>query len=241
MIPKELWLENITACLKQIASAEFQEKGWVKNEIHDYCTFVETMCGLFDDSNFEEFIDERAREFGLSDLQISKLDRIRNALNDYDAKHGSYEDPNIIVNDPEWHGIREMAKDALSSLGIVKYLDPSKSIFRNMLLYRIDDIRDRHTQKRVWLVERRPSSSPFRELMEQFFKVAKAQEVIDNYKDYEITDEQHVLLTRLYKALLPYKEKHEHEENLQKILDDPDWHNIQEIAGEVLKAFAFKR
>lgn len=236
-----IFYERIVDCLKQIASAEFQEKGWVRNEIHDYCTFVETMCGLYDDSNFEQFIDERAKEFGLSDHQISKLDKIRNALNDYDAKHGCYGDPAIIVKDPEWLAIREMAKDALTSLGIVKYLDPSKDIFKITLLYTIDDINDKVTQERFWVNERRQNDNPFQDLLNSFFQVAKAKMVIDNYKDYEITDAQSVLLKNLYDALYKYKEAHEKEENLQNILDDPEWQKVQALAGEIVKAFDFKR
>lgn len=238
---QEIWFKNIVEYLKQIASAEFQEKGWIRNEIHDYCTFVETMCGLFDDSNFQNFIDKYAKPFGLSGDQINKLDKIRNALNDYDAKHGCYEDPSIIVKDPEWLEIRKMAKDALNSLGITKYLDPSRSMFKDSLLYTIDDIRNKDSQERVWIKERRPNDNPFQDLMDSFFSVAKAKMVIDNYKDYEINDDQSVLLKSLYDALYKYKEVHEKEENLQKILDDPEWQKIQSLAGEIVKAFDFKR
>src|SRR5579872_2811997 len=109
MTPKDVWIHNVIESLKEIASAEFQEKGWVKNEVHDYCTFVETMCGLFDDSHFDEFIDEKAADWGYTEEQIEKLDKLRDALNAFDAEHGCYEDPAIIVKNPDWLRIRGMA------------------------------------------------------------------------------------------------------------------------------------
>jgi hypothetical protein len=239
MNPKDVWIHNVIESLKEIASAEFQEKGWVKNEVHDYCTFVETMCGLFDDSNFDEFIDEKAADWGYTEEQIDKLDKLRDALNAFDAEHGCYEDPAIIVKDPDWLKIRELAKDALKSLGIEKYLDPSKSIFKDSLLNGIYYLTDPGTQAR-WCMQEKASEQLFDELLNGMFKKCKFSEVVAHYKDYEITDDQAQALRGFYQALKAYREKTQDARTIREVLNDPEWHQIQALAGEVVKAFDYK-
>ena len=239
MTTKDVWIGNVVTFIKQIASAEFQEKGWVKNEIHDYCTFVETMCGLFDDSNFDDFIDEKAAEWGYSEEQIKKLDKLRCALNVFDAEHGCYEDPVIIVKDPDWLKIRELAKDALKSLGIEKYLDPSKSIFKESLLNRIYYLTDPDVKER-WCMQERGSEQLFDEYMNSMFKKCKFSEVVAHYKDYEITDNQAQVLRKFYDVLKVYQAKNKDTQDFRKILADPEWHQIQALAGEVIQAFDYK-
>lgn len=241
MIPKELWLKNITDSIKEIASLEFQEKGWVRNEIHDYCTFVETACGFFQDDDIENFLNEYAKPFGLSDFQIKKIDQLRIAFDSYTNEHGCYEDPAIIIKDPEWIKIRGMAQEALKALGIERYLDPSKDILKSGLLYRIDDIADKKSQQRIWIDERRPGYNPFQNIIKSFFETYKTKKILENYKDYEITDPQRESLAKLYDELERYRLKAEGEEDLEKILKDPEWHQIQDLAKEVMKAFDFKR
>jgi|SRR5579872_3420679 len=240
MIPKELWIENIIEFLKQIASEEFQVKGWVLGEVHDYCTFVETMCGLFDSSNFEEFIDCRAHEFGLSDEQIKMLDQIRKALNAYDRKHGCYQDPAIIIKDPEWLKIRQMARDVLRALNVGKHLDPSKSIIKEAFIHTIYEISRPEFQERIWIKERRPGKNQFRELVKAFFVTYKGDEILKIPNEYEITQKQQQILSQLYNKLREYEEKIGDEENLSKILADPEWHHIQQLAKEALNVLEFK-
>lgn len=244
MVPeKDVWLNNIVESLKEIASAEFQEKGWVRGEIHQYCNYVETSCGLFDDACFEDFLDFYAEKFGLSCQQIQILNRVREAMKNFSRslQHHGYEDPQIIVNDPKWHEIRQLAKDALKTLGIENYLDPSKSFYRDCLLYRIDDIADQEQQRIWWVDKRGAGTNPFKTLMHDFFTTFKAGTLIEKHAEYQITDLQCLVLQSLYDALLAYQQGHDQEGDLQKILDDPEWHQIQALARDVLLAFKFKR
>ncbi|HEX4839953.1 MAG TPA: hypothetical protein VFU89_05890 [Rhabdochlamydiaceae bacterium] len=239
MISKEVWVQNIISFIEQIASAEFQEKGWVNNEIHDYCTFVETMCGLFDDSNFEEFIDNEAAGCGYTEEQIRKLDELRCALNAFDLQHGCYEDPAIIVKDPEWLKIRELANEALKSLGIEYFLDPSKAIFKDSLLNSIYYLADPEAKTR-WCMQERGSEHLFDELMNGIFKKGKFAEIVTCYKEYEITDEEIEVLRKFYNALNAYREKKQGAQDIREIFNDPEWHKIQSLAGEVVKVFDYK-
>lgn len=242
MYSKERWLKEITDPLKEIASIEFQDKGWIKGEIHAYCRFAGTICRLYEDAFFEDFIDNQAKTFGLSDHQIKKLDQLRNALNAYVDKHGCYEEPDIIVKDPEWHKIRQLAKESLDAFYISNYLDPSKKIPKEALLHLISYFVSPEFQERVWFREKRPNENPFREWMEKFFfsSAHKTKEIIEHFREYEITEEQQCYLIKLYEMLKLYWEKRRDEENLQIIFQDPEWHQIQSFSDEVLKMFNWK-
>jgi hypothetical protein len=237
--PKDVWIHNVIESLKQIASAEFQEKGWVRGEIHDYCCYIETIAGLSQEGLFNDFVDEKAKEFGFSDEQIKKLDQFRKAIRAFDLKFGGWEDPKTIISDPDWLKIRELAKDALKSLGIEKYLDPSKSIFKDSLLNRIYYLTDPDAQER-WCMQERASEQLFDELMNSMFKKCKFSEVVTHYKEYEITDAQALTLRQFYEALKAYREKQKDTRDIREVFNDPEWHQIQALAGEVVKIFDYK-
>ncbi len=241
MISKKRRIANIMSCLKQIASSEFQEKGWVKIEVHDYCSFAETLSKLFDDDYFEDFIDNEAKEFGLTDRQIKKLDQLRNSINAYVDKHGCYREPELIVKDPEWIKVRQLAKEALEVFHISNYLDPSKTIPKESLLSLISCFVSPIFQKRVWIEQRRPNKNPFREWMNDFFysTAYKTNEIIEHFQDYDITEEQQKYLVKLYDTLKLYWEKKKDVEDLNEILQDPEWHQIQDLSAEVLKVLGW--
>lgn len=241
MISKEIWLRNVTNGVKEIASAEFQEKGWVKGEIHDYCSYIDTMCGLFDDSLFDDFIDEQAKKFGLTDDQIQKLDQLRQAIRKFEKRYGGYEDPSIIIKDPEWLKIRQIAKEVLKSLGMENDLDPSKDIFKSSLIFAVRDFANARSQERIWIKERRSGSNPFQELVEKFFHspTCKTDEIIKHYKEYAISENQREVLVKFYTVLKEYVQNLKNSNDLQAILNDPQWHQIQILAMDVLKIFDF--
>ena len=239
---KKRWLNEIIESLKEIASEEFQEKGWVKGEIHDYCRFAGTICGIYEYAHLEDFIDNYAKKFELSDQQIQKLDQLRHALNAYVDKNGCYEEPEIILKDQEWHKIRQLAQECLRALHVEKYLDPSKDIPKKSLLYSIYHLTTPKSLERIWIEERKQGTNPFLESMDKFFHdpAYKTKDIIEHFRDYEVTEEQQRCLVKLYDVLKTYWEKKKNEENLRKILDDPEWHQIQSLAKEVLTAFDFE-
>ncbi len=240
MIPRDLWIENVIDSLKEIASEEFQRKGWIEGKVHQYCTFVETICSLYQDSHFEFFIDKKAKEFGFTKYQIKKLDVLRKALNKYVKKHGCYEEPEKIIKDPKWQSIVKMAQEALQALGIEKFLEPSMEVSRKSLLYRIWWLVDEKILRKGWDNRIDPNKDPLQELLNEFFEVCKAKEIIENYRDYEITEGQRSLLIQLYDALNAYGKEVSNGNDLQKILKDPKWIEIQKIAADTLEEFKFK-
>lgn len=92
----------------EASDLELQRKIWL-NENNDtglMSSYVELMCSLFDDFNFDDFIDNRASTIGLSNTAIFELNKLRELLNSYVEKESDEE----IINDPEWEKIVEQAK-----------------------------------------------------------------------------------------------------------------------------------
>ena len=239
MIPKDVWINNIVNVLKELASEEYQIKGWVKNEIHDYCTYDKTEGRFLYDSDIEGFF-KHAKEFGFSDDQITKIDAVRKAFETFSDEYSGYEDPIIIISDPQWHEIRKLAKKALDSLGITHYLDPSKSIFKDSLLLRLFWFSDPQHQLEFWITKKQPNSNPFQEAVSDFFTKFRLDEIIKNYRDYELTDDQVYKLKAFCKNLDAYQKKNQNEQDIQKILKDSEWHHIQELAKELVTLFNYK-
>lgn len=239
--PKDLWIKNVIDSLKEFASSEFQEKGWVRGVVHDYCCYIETINGLFQEAVFDDFIDEKAKEFGFSSDQIEKLDRFRKAVQAFDTRYGGWEDPKDILNDPEWSKIRELAKEALISLGIEQYLDPSKAIPKKSLLNLFYYMSEPENVDR-WVMRevRKGERNPFEEFMDDIFRMCKLEEIIAQYKDYDITEDQLKSLKLLRDALVAYRKKTLEIKDLREVLGDVEWQRIQALAGEVVKAFDYQ-
>jgi hypothetical protein len=240
MRSRERAIEDIIDFIKQIASKEFQERGWVKGEVHDYCSYLDTITILFNDCFFEEYIDDPENELGFTENQLFLLRGLRDMLNDFDNYYGGWEDPKKIITDPRWLKIRSKAQEVLKAFGVESYLDPSKEIVKDSLLTLIHKLANPIRQKELWIDNKRPSSKPFEEFLDDFYRTSRANEVITQYKDYEITEPQVEALKTLYMNLDRYKDKIVDTNDLQKILDDPEWHEIQKLAKEVIKIFNYQ-
>ena len=100
--------ENVYRIIVELASLSLQRKLWL-NENNDtglISSFYELMSSLFDDFGFDDFIDNRATNVGLSNSLIFELNKLRELLNSYNEKESDEE----IINDPEWKNIVEQAK-----------------------------------------------------------------------------------------------------------------------------------
>jgi len=81
------------------------------------------MCRLFDDDNFDMFIDNNSKDYGFDSSFIVLLNQLRNMLNNYIEKNSDIE----IITDPKWikialhakklyvYGIKNMVQDNESS------------------------------------------------------------------------------------------------------------------------------
>lgn len=101
-------IDNIYSKILELSDVKLQIKIWLNrnNDTGLISSYTEVMCSLFDDFNFDDFIDKTAPEIGISTSVVVELDKLRNLLNDYKKKESDRD----IISDPEWGKIVEQAK-----------------------------------------------------------------------------------------------------------------------------------
>lgn len=91
-------------------------------------------------------------------------------------------------------------------------------------------------QKRVWILGEGPECDDFDETYCNFF--GGGDPLIENYKDFGITDSQYYLLKKFRDAFRDFSD----ENDFPKLfIDTPEWGKITEMAKEVLRAFNFHK
>ncbi len=99
----------------------------------------------------------------------------------------------------------------------------------------IKDISDKEYQKRVWIRGEGPEVDDFDEAVCDFF--GDGDPIIENYKDFGITESQYYLLKKFRDAFRDFSDENDFP---QLFIDTLEWQEITEMAKEVLKVFNFK-
>lgn len=101
-------IDNIYERIVELSDLSLQRKLWLNenNNTGLISSYVELMSSLFDDFNFDDFVDGYASKVGLSENVIFELAKLRKMLNNYDEKESDLE----IINDSEWKKIVKQAK-----------------------------------------------------------------------------------------------------------------------------------
>ena len=91
-------------------------------------------------------------------------------------------------------------------------------------------------QKRVWIKGEGPEVDGFDDTVNEFF--GECDSILKDYKDFKITDQQHVLLVKFRDEFKKFSRRHDLPIDF---LDVAEWTKITEMAKEVLQAFNYKR
>lgn len=102
-------VNNTYADIKEISDIEKQKQCWLGKDKNYVSSFDEVMCRLFDDNDFDSFVDKTSKEIGLSKEVITELIKLRFLLNSYLEK-GTDEE---IIQDIEWHKVSNQAKKVI--------------------------------------------------------------------------------------------------------------------------------
>jgi len=105
------WIENTYRDIIELSDLNKQKKSWLGNDPNYVSSYVEIMCKLFDDNNFDIFIDE-SEKLGLPYKLVNELKKLRELLNLYEE--GNKTDKEII-EDPLWILIVIQAKIVLDN------------------------------------------------------------------------------------------------------------------------------
>lgn len=107
----ERFAQNIYNDLLELSDLGFQKKLWL-NENNDtglISSYTELMNRLFDDDNFDDFIDNLASKIGFDSNMIVKFNLLRHSLNRYEEKKMDKE----IIDDPKWAELSSQAKSII--------------------------------------------------------------------------------------------------------------------------------
>lgn len=100
----------------------------------------------------------------------------------------------------------------------------------------IDHISDKEYQKRIWVLGEGPECDDFDETICHFFE--EGDDILENYKDFGITDKQYQLLIKFRDAFESFSDENNWP---AEFIDTPEWDKIMEMAKNVLKAFGFHK
>ncbi|MBU6383653.1 MAG: hypothetical protein KGQ49_02665 [Verrucomicrobia bacterium] len=242
MIAKNMWIDRILSCIKEVASREYQERAWIKHEMHTPCSLEELICSFFDDCFIREFINEKMDEFKLSTTQKLYLSDFVSAFDQYTDRSDIYcsrsplkIDALKVLSDPEWRKIQKMAQKVLGAFEDMKYDPANREDWLNSIFSGISHYSDVEEQKKMWVNRSETFFYTPRDLYDRLFMYADFDSFMDGYvEEIGLTEQQVEALKKFYAQIqiTPFKTA-----EYEGILDDPQWKNLQTIARETLAKF----
>ena len=105
----------------------------------------------------------------------------------------------------------------------------------------IEKISNIQYQQKAW-IERKILYATFEETMHQLFDDYELNDVLHNYEVYRISNSQYKILNHFKAVVDRYSDEKMSwlgSVNPKEILEDSKWHEIQNMAKEVLEAFRY--
>ena len=114
---QEFRIKGIYDNIEEASSIKQQRMYWLnENNVEGYISsYIELMCTLFDDFDFDDFVKNTACHLGFPPKLIELLQEFRDAIKNYQAKDET--DDRAIIEDPNWHIVVEKARDAIKEWG----------------------------------------------------------------------------------------------------------------------------
>ncbi|MEW5251794.1 SCO4402 family protein [Microbulbifer sp. 2201CG32-9] len=108
----EDWDGFIFSLIKEIADKEFQRKVWFEGDCEEQSSFTEVVCALYDDYNFEDYLEFEAKKFNSTEL-VSELQKLNSKLNCFiDTLDGNAFTEKFLT-DKRWNSIQEEAQQII--------------------------------------------------------------------------------------------------------------------------------
>ena len=104
--------KNIFRDILEISDIEFQRIIWFGHCKTHISSYVEVMCRLFDDDNFELFLKEDTQTLNYPFSFQKALQRLKENLNNYN-KADDKTDLEVLT-DPQWQEISKLAKSIIN-------------------------------------------------------------------------------------------------------------------------------
>ncbi len=113
--------------------------------------------------------------------------------------------------------------------------DETKKNLLKLLLGVITALSNKELQERIWINGEGPD---FTETMCTFFDDANVDYILENYKEFGLTDEQYRILKTFRDEFEAFSDDYY---EAFEFIDTPEWDKITKKATEVLKAFNYEK
>ena len=114
----EVWYEVVTDSVIEIADKQRQIDLWLNGKDNRFSSPTEAYATLFSEADLEGFLVDK--NIGLSTTQRSKGLQLEQALDAYFSKYSttpsSSEEVGVMIDDPEWEKVRQVAREFLGTL-----------------------------------------------------------------------------------------------------------------------------
>ncbi len=104
-----IWKNNILKSLLDLSDIEFQKETWLGKNPHFISSYIETINTLFDDFDFERYVDYYKSINGNDEL-YSQFNKLINMVNQYQEPDSD----ELILKDKKWIAITKMAKEIIN-------------------------------------------------------------------------------------------------------------------------------
>ena len=106
-------IKGIYDNIEEASSIKQQKMYWLnENNVDGYISsYIELMCTLFDDFDFDDFVKNTVCHLGFPPKLIELLQEFRDTIKNYQAKDET--DDRAIIEDPNWHIVVEKAQDVI--------------------------------------------------------------------------------------------------------------------------------
>ena len=189
-------------------------------------------------SVYIEYIIRHYPWFGMDDKQCLLLKQLYKKFYFF-SEEALY--PDNFDTSPEWKRINDLAKEIETSFDSeIPTLDKAK--IKEEFFKTISHIADLEFQKKFWLQEEPEEYT----ITDTFLKFLYNEELLRDYKDFEIDDEQYNLLLQLnekmkafWKESRIYHAGRNYPENpIDKLIAKAEWLDIVELAKKIMQKLA---
>jgi hypothetical protein len=104
--------DMVIDALRELADEAYQQRVWCGDGGQEMSSFVEAICGLFDDSGLSDALENSVREPVFSFLIDENLKKLRIAISTIEQSAA----PADLIRDPKMQRVRGLAKSILQAL-----------------------------------------------------------------------------------------------------------------------------
>ena len=224
----KFFLDNVY----RISNKEYQKRVWIEGagpECHD---FDEAVNDFFDEG--EPILNDR-QGYGLSENEYRSLKKFYDAFRVF-ADNNDF--PEEFIDTSEWAEIMNLAKEVLKSF------DYPRKIKNQMLSDFIKNTKkfcDMALQEKTQVCAEEPKRN---DLYEAISEILAEDCILKNCNDFGITEEQFELLKNLGRKLRDFADKYRlnsAEKLTKKLLDLPEWREINSMSRKVVEIFDLEK